>query len=78
MKELVELMAKILVSNPEAVSVEETVDEENVRVFELRVAEDDLGRVIGKEGKNVKAMRTIIRSAAARLEEKATVKIIDD
>ncbi len=78
MKELVEMMAKILVSDPDAVSVEESVDEENVRVFELRVAEADLGRVIGKEGKIAKAMRTIVRSAAARLEEKATVKIIDD
>ena len=73
MKELVEMMAKILVSDPDAVSVEESVDEENVRVFE-----PDLGRVIGKEGKIAKAMRTIVRSAAARLEEKATVKIIDD
>ncbi|MBC8428904.1 MAG: KH domain-containing protein [FCB group bacterium] len=78
MKELIESMAKILVSKPEAVSVEETVDEENVRVFNLRVAEEDLGRVIGKEGKIAKAMRTIIRSAAARMDEKVTVKIIDD
>jgi predicted RNA-binding protein YlqC (UPF0109 family) len=76
MKELVELMAKVLVADPEAVSVEETV-EEDVTVFELRVAESDLGRVIGREGKIAKAMRLIIRSAAARLEQKATVRIID-
>ncbi|MCD4775729.1 MAG: KH domain-containing protein [Candidatus Aegiribacteria sp.] len=76
MKELVELMAKVLVADPEAVSVEETV-EEDVTVFELRVAETDLGRVIGREGKIAKAMRLIIRSAAARLEQKATVRIID-
>ena len=76
MKELVELMAKVLVADPEAVSVEETVEEE-VTVFELRVAESDLGRVIGREGKIAKAMRLIIRSAAARLEQKATVRIID-
>ncbi len=76
MKELVELMAKILVADPEAVSVEETV-EEDVTVYELKVAESDLGRVIGREGKIAKAMRLIIRSAAARLEQKATVRIID-
>jgi len=76
MKELVELMAKTLVADPEAVSVEETT-EEDVTVYELRVAESDLGRVIGREGKIAKAMRLIIRSAAARMEQKATVRIID-
>lgn len=76
MKELVELMAKTLVADPEAVSVEETT-EEDVTVYELRVAESDLGRVIGREGKIAKSMRLIIRSAAARMEQKATVRIID-
>jgi len=76
MKELVELMAKVLVADPEAVSVEETI-EDDVTVYELRVAESDLGRVIGREGKIAKAMRLIIRSSAARLEQKATVRIID-
>ncbi|MCD4847514.1 MAG: KH domain-containing protein [Candidatus Aegiribacteria sp.] len=76
MKELIEIMARTLVEDPEAVSVEETM-EEDVIVFELRVAESDLGRVIGREGKIAKAMRLIIRSAAARLEQKATVRIID-
>ncbi len=76
MKELIEIMAKTLVEDPEAVSVEETM-EEDIIVFELRVAESDLGRVIGREGKIAKAMRLIIRSAAARLEQKATVRIID-
>lgn len=76
MKELVELMAKTLVADPDAVSVEETT-EEDVTVYELRVAENDLGRVIGRDGKIAKAMRLIIRSSAARMEEKATVRIID-
>ncbi len=76
MKELVELMAKTLVADPDSVSVEETT-EEDVTVYELRVAESDLGRVIGREGKIAKAMRLIIRSAAARMEQKATVRIID-
>lgn len=76
MKELIELIAKTLVEEPEAVSVEETM-EEDVIVFELRVAESDLGRVIGREGKIAKAMRLIIRSAAARIDQKATVRILD-
>ena len=76
MKELVELMAKTLVADPDAVSVEETT-EEDVTVYELRVAENDLGRVIGRDGKIAKAMRLIIRSSAARMEKKATVRIID-
>ncbi|MBN2586487.1 MAG: KH domain-containing protein [Candidatus Fermentibacteraceae bacterium] len=76
MKELVELMAKVLVADPESVSVSETT-EEDVTVYELRVAESDLGRVIGREGKIAKAMRLIVRSAAARMEQKATVRIID-
>ncbi|MFO7949378.1 MAG: KH domain-containing protein [Candidatus Fermentibacteraceae bacterium] len=76
MKDLVELMAKTLVEDPLAVSVEEK-QEEDVTVYELRVAEQDLGRVIGREGRIAKAMRVIIRSAAARLGEKATIEIID-
>ena len=76
MKDLVELMAKTLVEDPLSVSVEEK-KEEDVTVFELRVAEQDLGRVIGREGRIAKAMRVIIRSAAARLGEKATIEIID-
>ncbi|OPL19209.1 MAG: hypothetical protein AVO35_11565 [Candidatus Aegiribacteria sp. MLS_C] len=76
MKELVELMAKTLVADPDTVSVSETI-EEDVTVYELRVAESDLGRVIGREGKIAKAMRLIVRSAAARMDQKATVRIID-
>ncbi len=76
MKELVEMMAKTLVADPDSVSVSETM-EDDVTVYELKVAEADLGRVIGRDGKIAKAMRLIIRSAAARLEQKATVKIID-
>ena len=66
MKELVELMAKILVADPEAVSVEETV-EEDVTIYELKVAESDLGRVIGREGKIAKAMRLIISPRRYRI-----------
>ena len=59
MKELVEKMAKALVDRPEEVSVTE-VDGEKTTVFELRVAPSDLGKVIGKQGKTARAMRTIL------------------
>ncbi|MBD3370735.1 KH domain-containing protein [Candidatus Fermentibacteria bacterium] len=76
MKDLIELMAKTLVEDPLAVSVEEK-QVDDVTVYELRVAEKDLGRVIGREGRIAKAMRVIARSAAARMGKKATIEIID-
>ena len=76
MRELVEHMARALVENPDGVSVEETT-QEDMTVYELRVEEADLGRVIGKEGRIAKAMRMIIRSAAARHGQKATIEIMD-
>jgi len=76
MKDLVELIAKTLVEDPDAVSVEEK-EEEDIKIYELKVAESDLGRVIGREGRIAKAMRVIVRSAAARHGEKATIEIID-
>ncbi|MCD4707532.1 MAG: KH domain-containing protein [Candidatus Sabulitectum sp.] len=76
MRELVEHMARTLVENPEGVTVEETT-QEDMTVYELRVEEADLGRVIGKEGRIAKAMRMIVRSAAARNGQKATIEIMD-
>lgn len=76
MRELVEHMARILVENPDGVTVEETT-QEDMTVYELRVEEADLGRVIGKEGRIAKAMRMIVRSAAARHGQKATIEIMD-
>jgi predicted RNA-binding protein YlqC (UPF0109 family) len=77
MKELIEMVAKILVENPDEVKIEEKQGEDGVTVYELRVSESDLGRVIGREGRIAKALRTIIRSAAARKGLKATLEIID-
>jgi uncharacterized protein len=77
MKELIEMVAKILVENPDEVQIEEKQGEDGVTVYELRVSESDLGRVIGREGRIAKALRTIIRSAAARKGLKATLEIID-
>jgi predicted RNA-binding protein YlqC (UPF0109 family) len=76
MKELLEIVAKGLVENPDAVEV--TVDEPNeegVVVYHLHVGPDDMGRVIGKQGRIAKAIRTVIRAAAVRKDVKVQVDI---
>lgn len=76
MKELLLYMAKSLVDNPDAVTVVETSDEEG-KVLELHVAEGDMGKVIGRQGRIAKEIRTIIKTAAQRTGEKVTVEIVD-
>ena len=76
MKELVEFVAKALVDEPNQVSVEE-FDDEGMRVFEVQVAEDDIGKIIGKAGRTVVALRTIVRSIARKDGERATVEIAE-
>ena len=76
MKELLIAIASGLVENPDAVTV--TVDEPNeegIIVYHLRVAQDDMGRVIGKQGRIAKAIRTVMRAAANRNEQKIAVDI---
>ena len=75
MKELVEVIAKSLVEHPEAVSVDER-QEDGQTVLELHVAEDDMGKVIGRQGRIAKAMRTVVKAAATRENTKVTVEII--
>ncbi|MBQ7198546.1 MAG: KH domain-containing protein [Selenomonadaceae bacterium] len=74
MQELVKVLAKALVENPDAVEVE-TVEEDDKTVLKLHVAQEDMGRVIGKQGRIAKAIRTIIKSAATRENKKVTVDI---
>jgi hypothetical protein len=74
MQELVKVLAKALVENPDAVEVEET-EEEGRTVLKLHVAQEDMGRVIGKQGRIAKAIRTIVKSAATRENKKVTVDI---
>ncbi len=74
MQELVKVLAKALVENPDAVEVEE-VEEEGRTVLKLHVAQEDMGRVIGKQGRIAKAIRTIVKSAATRENKKVTVDI---
>ena len=76
MKELLLYMAKNLVDDPDAVTVTETSDEEG-KVLELRVAEGDMGKVIGRQGRIAKEIRTIIKTVAQRTGEKVTVEIVD-
>ena len=76
MKELLLYMAKNLVDEPESVTVTE-VDSDEGKVLELRVAEGDMGKVIGRQGRIAKEIRTIIKTVAQRSGEKVTVEIVD-
>jgi hypothetical protein len=74
MKELLEILAKSLVDNPDQVVVTEKDGEKSI-VLELRVAPDDMGRVIGKQGKIAKAIRSVVKAAALKEDKKVIVEI---
>ncbi len=76
MKELLLYMAKNLVDDPDAVSVTEVEDEDG-KVLELRVAPGDMGKVIGRQGRIAKQIRTIVKTVAQRTGEKVAVEIVD-
>ena len=76
MKELLLYMAKNLVDDPDAVSVTEVSDEDG-KVLELRVDPGDMGKVIGRQGRIAKEIRTIVRTVAQRTGEKIAVEIMD-
>jgi hypothetical protein len=75
MKELLEGIARNLVDNPEEVSVNEVEGEKSL-ILELRVASDDMGKVIGKQGRIAKAIRTVMKAAAVRNNKRIVVEII--
>lgn len=75
MKELVEYIARSVVDDPDSVQVTETSGEKTL-ILELRVAENDMGKVIGKEGRVAEAMRTLLKVTAARLGKRAVLQII--
>ncbi len=77
MKDLVDYLAKSLVDNPDAVEVKETQGE-TASVLELRVAKEDLGRIIGKQGRTAKSIRTILNAAASRVNRKVVLEIVED
>ena len=75
MKELVEILAKALVDHPEQVEVNEVVGEQSI-ILELKVAQDDMGKVIGKQGRIAIAIRTVVKAAAIKEEKRVVVEII--
>ncbi|MCX4326684.1 MAG: KH domain-containing protein [Lachnospiraceae bacterium] len=74
MKELIEVLAKSLVDHPGEVTVTQT-EKDNEIIFELKVAQDDMGKVIGKQGRIAKAIRSVVKAAASRTDKKVTVEI---
>ncbi len=75
MKEVLEIIAKSLVDNPEEVDVQE-IDKDGSTTLELRVASGDMGKVIGKQGRIAKAIRTVVKAAASRDNKHVSVDII--
>ena len=76
LKELIEYIAKALVDNPDQVKVSE-IEGERTSVIELSVAKDDLGKVIGKQGRTARAMRTILSAASTKAKKRAVLEIIE-
>jgi len=76
-KELLEYMVKELVDNPDDVDIEEEEEDEKTIIFKLKVAEEDLGKVIGKKGRTANALRVVMRAASAKRGKSSIVKILD-
>ena len=75
MRELVEVLAQSLVDHPEEVTVQET-EKDNEILLELKVAQEDMGKVIGKQGRIAKAIRTVVKAAASKEDRKVIVEIM--
>jgi predicted RNA-binding protein YlqC (UPF0109 family) len=76
MKDLIAYIAKVLVDKPEEVVVTE-IEGEQTSVIELRVAKEDLGKVIGKQGRTARAMRTILGAASAKMRKRSVLEILE-
>jgi predicted RNA-binding protein YlqC (UPF0109 family) len=76
MKELVELIAQTLVDHPERVNVKE-IEGQQATVLELRVAEGDLGKVIGKQGRTARAIRTVLNASGTKLKKRFVLEILE-
>ena len=76
MKEVLEIIAKALVDNPDKVSIKEIDNEDSSITYELSVAESDMGKVIGKQGRIAKAIRTVVKAASSKEEKKVIVDIV--
>ena len=76
MKELIEFIVGKMVDNPDAVEVTQREEDDTV-IIELRVAKEDLGKVIGKQGRTAKAMRAVLAAAAGKLEKRSRLEILE-
>lgn len=76
MKEILEVIIKNLVDNPDEVSINEKTEESSV-TYEVKVSKDDMGKVIGKQGKMAKAIRSVIKAVAVKAHKKVTVEFLD-
>lgn len=77
MKELVQYLARSLVSNPDAVKINES-ENNGIAVIELKVAKEDLGRIIGKQGRTAKSIRTLLNAVAARDNRRVNLEILEE
>lgn len=77
MASLVEVIARALVSKPDEVNVTEEIDGKNI-IVKLRVADEDIGKIIGKSGRIAKALRTVVKAAAIKQNLRVTVEIVED
>ena len=77
MKDLIEFLARALVDHPDGVSVESFEEDDGTIVYEVRVADDDVGKVIGRSGRTVNAIRAVVRAAAMREGRRVLVDVVD-
>ena len=77
MEDLLEFLARALVDDPEAVSVEGFDEDDGTIVLEIHVAEDDVGKMIGRGGRTISSVRTVMRAVASRQDERVLVDVID-
>ena len=77
MKDLVEYLARSLVDHPDEVTVESFEEDDGTLVFELHLNEDDVGKVIGRSGRTVNALRTVVRAASVREGRRVLVDVVD-
>lgn len=77
MKEILETIIKSLVDNPDEVVIEETTNAKSVTCYEVKVAKDDMGKVIGKQGRMAKAIRSVIKAISVHEHKRVTVEFLD-
>ena len=76
MKEFIELIVRGIVDNPDKVEINELIGEKS-SIYEVKVDSDDLGKVIGRQGRNIKSIRTIVNAAAQKDDKRAVIEIVD-